>query len=144
MTLHPNQGMNNDIGFLWKRRSTLRPESRPGVAPGQRRPTACDRLVVFANLVPQTRWGRRDACPTFAALPPVVLRLKCLVVAVACSLPFLLVVGRGGEALCALRASAGFHRACGRGTDRRARRGQCDFGASFDDVERGVMRCNRL
>src|SRR5437879_5024198 len=101
MTLHPNQGMNNDIGFLWKRRSTLRPESRPGVAPGQRRPTACDRLVVFANLVPQTRWGRRDACPTFAALPPVVLRLKCLVVAVACSLPFLLVVGRGGEALCA-------------------------------------------
>src|SRR5580765_5867072 len=66
------------------------PTSRPGVSPGQRRPTAREGVVGFANVGLQTRWGGRDACPALAAPPPGALRLKCLAVAAACSLPLLL------------------------------------------------------
>src|SRR5438128_408297 len=94
MTLKTNQGMKNDIGFPWKPRSNLRPKSRPGVSPGQSRPSAREGLVAFAKVNPQTRWGRRDAHPTLSA-PPVARRWKCLVAAAACGLPLLAASGGG-------------------------------------------------
>src|SRR5438128_3552755 len=94
MTLKTNQGMKNDIGFPWKPRSNLRPKSRPGVSPGQSRPSAREGLVAFAKVNPQTRWGRRDARPALSA-PPVARRWKCLVAAAACGLPLLAASGGG-------------------------------------------------
>src|SRR5882672_309637 len=94
MTLKTHQGMKNDIGFLWKPRSNLRPKSRPGVSSGQSRPSAREGLVAFAKVNPQTRWGTRDARHALSA-PPVALRLKCLVAAAACAFPLLAASGGG-------------------------------------------------
>src|SRR2546426_844138 len=98
--MNTNPGMKAPSVFNRNPESNVGPKSRPGVSPGQRRPTAREGLAVFANVGTQTRWGRRDACPTSAAPSPLVLRLRRLVVAAAFGLPLLLAAGGSSQALC--------------------------------------------
>src|SRR5438034_266748 len=48
-------------GFKRNSEKNAEPKSRPGVSPGQQRPSAREEPVTFADPSPQARWAKRDA-----------------------------------------------------------------------------------